>query len=94
MDLLSAASRARILAIAQKDAAELLGIPFDEYLRKAVQKQRAVLDVYPRSRAAAAFNTLARKANGWPMPQNARGHLEFFVERLIHSGKTEPCLVV
>ncbi len=69
-------------------------VPFDEYLRKAVQKQRAVLDVYPRSRAAVAFNTLARKANGWPMPQNARGHLEFFVERLIHSGKTQPCLVV
>lgn len=69
-------------------------VPFDEYLRKAVQKQRAVLDVYPRSRAAAAFNNLARKADSWPMPQNARGHLEFFVERLIHSGKTEPCLVV
>jgi flagellar biosynthesis protein FlhG len=69
-------------------------VPFDEYLRKAVQKQRAVMDVYPRSRAAVAFSTLARKANGWPMPQNARGHLEFFVERLIHSGRTEPCLVV
>lgn len=69
-------------------------VPFDEYLRKAVQKQRAVLDVYPRSRAAAAFNNLARKADSWPMPQSARGHLEFFVERLIHSGKTEPCLVV
>lgn len=69
-------------------------VPFDEYLRKAVQKQRAVLDIYPRSRAAAAFNNLARKAESWPMPLNARGHLEFFVERLIHSGKTEPCLVV
>lgn len=69
-------------------------VPFDEYLRKAVQKQRAVLDVYPRSRAAVAFKNLAHKVDGWPMPQNARGHLEFFVERLIHPGKTEPCLVV
>ena len=69
-------------------------VPFDEYLRKAVQKQRAVLDAYPRSRAAVAFKNLAGKADSWPMPQNARGHLEFFVERLIHSGKTEPCLVV
>jgi flagellar biosynthesis protein FlhG len=69
-------------------------VPFDEYLRKAVQKQRAVLDAYPRSRAAVAFKNLAHKADNWPMPQNARGHLEFFVERLIHPDKTAPCLVV
>jgi flagellar biosynthesis protein FlhG len=69
-------------------------VPFDEYLRKAVQKQRAVLDAYPRSRAAMAFKNLAQKVENWPMPQNARGHLEFFVERLIQTEKTGPCLVV
>ena len=60
-------------------------VPFDEYLRKAVQKQRAVVDAYPRSRAAMAFKNLANKAAAWPTPTGAGGHLEFFVERLIHA---------
>ncbi len=75
-------------------ALDYLGmVPYDEYLRKAVQKQRAVVDVYPRSRAGVAFQGLAAKADGWPIPETARGHLEFFVERLIHCGRREPCAV-
>ncbi|GAB6040236.1 MinD/ParA family protein [Endothiovibrio diazotrophicus] len=58
-------------------------IPHDEYLRKAVQKQRAVVEAFPRSRAAAAFRNVAQRVAGWPPPSEARGHLEFFVERLI-----------
>jgi len=58
-------------------------IPEDEYLRKSVRKQRAVVDAFPRSKSAQAFATLAEKANKWPMPVDAAGHLEFFVERLI-----------
>ena len=58
-------------------------VPYDDYLRKAVQKQRAVVDAYPRSRAAMAFKTLSGKVAGWPTPTGAGGHLEFFVERLI-----------
>lgn len=60
-------------------------IPFDEYLRKAVKRQKAVVEAYPRSRAAMAFKTLAQKAEKWPVPTGAAGHLEFFVERLIQS---------
>ena len=58
-------------------------VPEDEYLRKAVKKQRAVFEAFPRSKSAQAFATLADKANSWPMPVSAAGHLEFFVERLI-----------
>lgn len=58
-------------------------VPQDEYLRKAVQKQRAVVDAYPRSKAAMAFKKLAQKTGSMPLPSNAGGHLEFFVERLI-----------
>ncbi|HQU15070.1 MAG: cobyrinic acid a,c-diamide synthase [Chromatiales bacterium 21-64-14] len=61
-------------------------VPHDEFLRRAVQKQRAVVDAYPRSRAAQAFKNLAQKADKWPVPTVAGGHLEFFVERLIRSG--------
>ncbi len=58
-------------------------VPFDDWLRKAVQKQRAVVEAYPRSPSAQSFQRLARATARWPLPQNPRGHLEFFVERLI-----------
>ncbi len=58
-------------------------IPNDEYLVKAVKKQSAVLKSYPQSPSALAFRSLAKKVNGWPLPDRASGHLEFFVERLI-----------
>lgn len=60
-------------------------VPFDDLLRKAVQRQRAVLEAYPRSRAALAFKKLALTADKWPMARTAGGHLEFFVERLVQS---------
>lgn len=60
-------------------------IPYDEYLRKAVQKQRSVVDAFPRAKAAVAFKNLALKADSWPVPTVAGGHLEFFVERLIQA---------
>ncbi|MEQ1439315.1 MinD/ParA family protein [Fontimonas sp. SYSU GA230001] len=58
-------------------------IPQDEWLRKAVRRQRAVVDAYPSSPSAQAFRELAKKAAGWALPQGARGNLEFFVERLV-----------
>jgi flagellar biosynthesis protein FlhG len=58
-------------------------VPYDEYLRKAIQKQRAVVDAYPRSRAALAFKKLAQSADKWPMATRPGGHLEFFIERLV-----------
>ncbi len=65
-------------------AMEYIGsIPHDEYLIKAIRKQRAVVEAYPRSKAAIAFKTLAEKVSKWPVPTTAGGHLEFFVERLI-----------
>lgn len=62
-------------------------IPYDDYLKKAVQKQRSVVDTYPRSKSAMAFKKLAHKADNWPVTTAAGGHLEFFVERLIQSNQ-------
>ncbi|MDH5180659.1 MAG: MinD/ParA family protein [Gammaproteobacteria bacterium] len=59
-------------------------IPYDEYVLKAIKKQRGVYEAFPRSKASMAFKSLADKAMKWPIPQGAGGHLEFFVERLIH----------
>ncbi|WP_317931700.1 MinD/ParA family protein [Halioxenophilus sp. WMMB6] len=60
-------------------------IPFDENVRKAVQKQTPLLTYAPRSRAAQAIRSIAQKVVEWPLPSGPRGHLEFFVERLLHS---------
>ena len=58
-------------------------IPFDESIRKAVARQKPVVEAYPRSKAALAFRTLANKVDSWPLPSTPRGHLEFFVDRLV-----------
>jgi len=62
-------------------------VPYDEYVRKAVQRQKCVIEAYPRSKAAVAFKNLANKADNWPVPTVAGGHLEFFVERLIQADR-------
>lgn len=59
-------------------------VPLDEQLRKAVQRRRAVVDIYPRSRSALAFDELASVLEGWPQFSAPSGHLEFFLERVIH----------
>ena len=69
-------------------------VPHDDYLRKAVQRQQAVVEAYPRSRSALAFRKMADKTDKWPAPQLASGQLEFFVERLINASQdTAGCLV-
>ncbi|MEO0443127.1 MAG: MinD/ParA family protein [Pseudomonadota bacterium] len=58
-------------------------IPTDENVRKAVQKQKPILEYAPRSKASLAFKQLASKVDQWPVTSSPRGHLEFFVERLL-----------
>jgi flagellar biosynthesis protein FlhG len=65
-------------------------IPHDEQLRLAVQKQRAVVDLYPSSRAALAFKKLAQKADNWPISAEAGAHVGFFVERLLAGRGVNP----
>lgn len=62
-------------------------IPFDDFLRKSVQRQKAVMEAFPRSKAALAFKSLAAKADKWPVPHVAGGHVEFFIERLIQANQ-------
>ncbi len=58
-------------------------VPQDDALKRAVQRQKAVIEAYPRSKAAMAFRALAKKVDAWPLPSTPRGHLEFFVDRLV-----------
>ncbi|MDG1938964.1 MAG: MinD/ParA family protein [Pseudomonadales bacterium] len=58
-------------------------VPYDDSVRKAVRKQRAVMDAYPKSDASKAFNRLADQLLKWPVTSAPSGHLEFFVEQLV-----------
>ena len=61
-------------------------IPEDRQLRKAVQEQRAVVDAYLSSPAAAAFQSLAHSVSRLPAPKGANGAIEFFLEQLVATG--------
>lgn len=70
----------------------LLGsIPHDNFLRRAVQKQSAVVQAFPQSPAAQAFRQLAQRVDALPVDWESGGQLAFFVERLLNSG-AEPHL--
>ncbi|MGC4028517.1 MAG: MinD/ParA family protein [Steroidobacteraceae bacterium] len=58
-------------------------IPDDPLVRKSIREQRSVLQAYPSSPAARAFERLARQTQRWPGVDGPRGNLEFFVERLL-----------
>jgi flagellar biosynthesis protein FlhG len=64
-------------------------VPHDDALRRAVVLHQAVVDAFPRSRSAMALRNLARRVNGWPRQNFPRGHLEFFIERLLHHNNVE-----
>ncbi|MFT5218317.1 MAG: flagellar biosynthesis protein FlhG [Planctomycetota bacterium] len=59
-------------------------VPYDDCLKKAVQKQKTVLQAFPRSPSSMAFRQIAKKAQNWPAPKDVEGHLEFFIERLVN----------
>jgi len=60
-------------------------IPMDENLRKAVQRQKPVLEYAPQSKASQAFRQLASKVDQWPVNSSPSGRIEFFVEQLLHN---------
>ncbi|MCL7420537.1 MAG: MinD/ParA family protein [Methylobacter sp.] len=64
-------------------------IPYDEYLRKSVQKQSPVVEAFPRSKAALAVKAIAANVDAWPLKSQAGGYLEFFIERMIQYGLQE-----
>lgn len=58
-------------------------VPFDQYLRKAVQRCQPVVDAFPQSPAAFALRQLAEQVECWPRACGASGRLEFFFERML-----------
>ncbi len=64
-------------------------VPFDDYLRRAVQAQRAVVECYPWSASASAFKKFALAADKWSTASHPRGGVEFFVDRLLRNGSRQ-----
>lgn len=60
-------------------------VPFDENIRKSVRKQQAIVEAFPDSPASVAIKALAQKVIDWPVPSQASGHLEFFIEQLLEN---------
>jgi flagellar biosynthesis protein FlhG len=58
-------------------------VPYDDRIWRAVQLQAPFVTAFPGSLAAAALKRLALRADKWEAPRVARGHIEFFVERLL-----------
>ena len=65
------------------------GVPYDEYLRKSVQKQTPVVKAFPHSKSALAVKSLAKVIDARPIKQLTGGYLEFFVERMIQYAAEE-----
>jgi flagellar biosynthesis protein FlhG len=60
-------------------------VPNDEYLRQAIRRQTTVVEAFPSSPSARAFQRLALALDGWAPQAHARGGVEFFMERLVRS---------
>jgi flagellar biosynthesis protein FlhG len=63
-------------------------IPEDEFLRRAVRKQKSVVRAFPRCRASLAFRRLAARAGDWPVSDVSTGHVTFFFEHNINDYQT------
>ena len=66
--------------------AYLGAIPQDDALRRAVQKQKPVVEAFPSAAASAAFRDIATRIHRWARTSTPRGHVEFFVERMLEAG--------
>lgn len=62
---------------------QLGNVPHDDYLKRAVQEQRAVVEAYPRSSAGQAFKQIAQKLLMSPGSKSTSGSIQFFFERLL-----------
>lgn len=64
-------------------------IPYDDYLRKSVQKQSPVVVAFPGCKASVAMKAIAGKIDGWPLKSQAGGYIEFFIEKMLQYGSEE-----
>lgn len=62
-------------------------VPYDENMRKAIKRQKPIVEMFPRSPASLALRNIANRVASWPVPVRPGGHIEFFIERLVQSNR-------
>jgi flagellar biosynthesis protein FlhG len=62
-------------------------LPDDDFVRQAIRRQTTVVEAFPSSPAARAFQRIARAVDAWEAPAHARGGVEFFMERLVRGNE-------
>lgn len=62
-------------------------VPYDRWLRRAVQEQSAVAEAYPQSESGLAFADIARSLHRSGAGCASSGGIEFFFERLLKTPK-------
>lgn len=58
-------------------------VPSDPLVNEAVRAQRALLEVYPSSKAGVAFSAIARKIDQGIQLNRVKGGMQFFFKRLL-----------
>jgi flagellar biosynthesis protein FlhG len=58
-------------------------VPYDDNLRKAIQKQSPVVVAFPESSSSTAIKEIVRKIDGWPHRIQTGSYIEFFIEKMI-----------
>lgn len=61
-------------------------IPHDDWLRRAVQEQRSVVEAYPASESGRAFSAIASTLDVSLAPRGVSGSMQFFLERSLGFG--------
>lgn len=62
-------------------------VPYDSEVPEAVRRQRAMIELAPRSQAATAFDLLADRVLSRPSDPHPKGGLQFFFRRLIEGAR-------
>jgi len=64
-------------------------IPQDDYIGIAARERVAVVDVFPQSDSAIAFNNLCHGISQWQQDNTVTGGIQFFFERLIQNNTVD-----
>lgn len=64
-------------------------IPTDENLRKAVCKQKLLMELYPDSKASLCFGRLAKKIWETPSPKGRHGNIKLFGKAMMIDGNLD-----
>ncbi len=58
-------------------------IPYDDYLKIAVSRQKAVVDLYPNAKSSQTFTRVAHQILQWPIDPHPKGSTQFFWRTLL-----------